>query len=343
MLQFAKMQPSRIEDLRKGLTAAGYYDDKPIDLRAMPDILRRGDTQSRLERIVAGLAGYTGPVTFDETTQKLRSRPLSLERIRDWLRQFRDDPFISIALKALESLVVIDRARANDVLNRYLANHEDLRGCSVVPLGDPKDSSSALTYLVGDAAAQHGCVLRSLTGGLAHDRRLLMLDDFVGQGSGSITILEGWMGVDDSQDLHQEPPKELSEHEKELMRAANIHVLFASGRSAGARALEERAAELGISMTVHVDEMRLPTLDGLEVDGSDMDAFKDFCRLRAEEVFRAQGRQADWYDGRLLGYGDEGLLLLSAFNTPTATVSCFWNGLEADGHWQALFPRRPKT
>ncbi|WP_431356469.1 phosphoribosyltransferase-like protein [Microcella indica] len=46
---------------------------------------------------------------------------------------------------------------------------------------------------------------------------------------------------------------------------------------------------------------------------------------------------------RALGYGNEGFLVISSFNTPTMTLTALWgSGLVNDAEWRPLFARRKK-
>lgn len=48
-------------------------------------------------------------------------------------------------------------------------------------------------------------------------------------------------------------------------------------------------------------------------------------------------------EGGRLGYGNQGVLLISSFNIPTVTMTSMWKRGTVDGQQRsALFPRRPK-
>lgn len=340
MMQAAKVNRGRIDDLRQMLTEAGYYEGKSLDLTSPPLVLTRGDTDDRVGRVVKKLAGYQGPLRFDVATGKSLDPELSRERVKDWLRQFREDSLAEAALIALEALHFIDRPATNAVVEEVLERRPELHGASITPLGGANESSSVLTYLAGDAANRFQCVPRSLDSALANSNRVIMVDDFIGRGSGAITVFEGWLGEPDSQDLHQERPSALTTQMKELLRNADITLVSATGFEGGAQAIESRCRELGLQVKVELGSSALPNI--FELDLPDPERFFDFCRARATEVFEEQGRADQWIANRTLGYGNRGLLVVSAYNTPTATLTCLWNGSVRPQGWQALLPRRAK-
>jgi hypothetical protein len=99
-----------------------------------------------------------------------------------------------------------------------------------------------------------------------------------------------------------------------------------------------RLGELGIDAEVYVHDSSVPKL-------ADVDPGPEFI-AKAEEVGRAllsEGRDAEWIEERVLGYGNDGYLVVFSHNTPTAALTCLWaDGVYEGVQWVPLFPRRKK-
>ncbi len=342
MLAFAKQSREVIHNLRSRLAADGFYDKRPVDLLPTPPVLTRGDADDRLDAVLKKLSGYSGPLVFDERTGKFRESAMTRERLRDWLKQFRDDTRVDAALVALEHVELIGRRQVDEALRDFLEQNPSFHGASVCPLGEPKDSSTIITYYAGDVAAEFGCTVRSLPDALLAGGPVIFVDDYIGRGSAAITVLENWLGVENTQDLSQVRAGALSDRARKALTETDIAMVFVAGRTAGQDNLLRKANELGLRATSWIHRRDLPTLDGLAgVSSAAKDDLIAFCRNRGEEALVSEGtRSPEWIADRLLGYGNEGVLVVSSYNTPTAAPTCFWH----DGpDWRALFPRRKKT
>lgn len=340
MLAFAKQSREVIEKMRSQLAIDGFYDHRPVDLLPTPPVLARGDADARLDAVLKKLTGYSGPLMVDASTGKFRDSAMTRERLRDWLKQFRLDARVDGALTALEHLQVIGRHEVDEALKHFLETHPNFHGASVCPLGEPKDSSSVITYYAEDVAREYGCKTRSLTDALLCGGPVIFVDDYVGRGSAAITVLENWLDAEDSQNLGQERSEPLSEMARGALADVEIALVFVVGRNAGRERLQQRTVDLALRATTWIHNGSLPALDSLPlpVEGDRVDLI-EFCSERGREALEAEGRPAEWVADRTLGYGNEGVLVVSTYNTPTAAPTCFWH----DGpEWRALFPRRKK-
>ena len=72
--------------------------------------------------------------------------------------------------------------------------------------------------------------------------------------------------------------------------------------------------------------------------------FEQFAADKARSLLLEPhiGHDAEWAEGRLLGYGNTGLLLVSTYNTPAATLTCLWKENRENADWTPLLPRRKK-
>ncbi len=131
----------------------------------------------------------------------------------------------------------------------------------------------------------------------------------------------------------------LPESVRELLcNAEHVAFVFAAGTMAGRDAFKARLTELGVDAEVHLHDTSVPKL-------ADIGPSPEFL-AKAEEVGRAllsEGREPEWVDQRVLGYGNDGYLVVFSHNTPAAALTCLWAEGEFDGvQWVPLFPRRKK-
>jgi hypothetical protein len=143
-------------------------------------------------------------------------------------------------------------------------------------------------------------------------------------------------------DLNEERFTELSAAGKNLLKEKALHFVFVAALDEGKDALESRMAELGVSADVFslVGESDIPALTDLSEESNYVDYVTELERV-GEALFAIS--EETTREERKLGYGNRGKLLVTAFNTPTVTLSALWKSGEVDGEdWNALFPRRPK-
>ena len=343
MLSYAKQDAEALDELRRGLENAGWYEGLPPDLRPLPEILERADAKDRVQHVADNLRGYSGPYQAPTPSQKTPKSTVRPDQVVNFVRQFPGS-LVDAALKALQSVRVIGRDEANAALAGFITANPQFIGGSYVPLGEAKDSSAIITYYVGDEAVRRQMTARSLASALALDQPILFVDDFIGRGSQSVDIVEAWLGTDRSQQLGEEREGPLAAPLIEALRQRQLGFLFVAGFSQGADALKARLNELGLNahVGIHIAETDLPFLDKAELPPKDLEPFREFCSSTAAELFRADGRAEDWIADRVLGYGNRGLLLVSTYNTPSATLTCLWKGGTSTEAWQPLLPRRPK-
>jgi deoxynucleoside triphosphate triphosphohydrolase SAMHD1 len=155
-------------------------------------------------------------------------------------------------------------------------------------------------------------------------------------------VLEDWVGVESSQELNQERATPLPPSAVALLKQAQIGLVFVAGRTDGGDAVQDRARKLGLTnLVVYIHRTNVPRLADIEIVTNDgiRARLTEFCYNRGVEGLVEEGRDLSRAQEWALGYGNEALLLLSSYNTPTAALTCLWH----DGpQWSALFPRRPK-
>ena len=347
MLAYAKQDPKEIAKLRKALDDAGWYRDKPQDLRPMPRALTTEAAGARADEVVRKLQGYAGPYLAGAAQHRPPASTMSRQLVLSFARQFEEDDLIDAALTAVSNIKVLGRGEANVALNEFMASHPEFAGASYCTLGESKDSSSLLTYYVGDSATAHDMVGASnLSEALSTERPIVFVDDLVGRGSQSISIIEDWLGVEPTQQLNERRNSRLSDEAVAKLKDRNLAFVFIAGFTRGEEILKARLLELGLKATVFVQipQSHLPFVQDFIPDVETYNRFKSFCCERATELLLdpENGRDESWVADRVFGYGNSGLLLASTYNTPSATVTCFWKEDKKRSDWEALIRRRPK-
>lgn len=345
MQAYAKLGGDKVEDLRRTLASAGFYSNLPRDLAPEPDLFKLVQTQHKLTEIATKLSGYMGPT--DISAPQFVSPSLNEDRIRDWVVQYPDD-CMEMALDVARGVRMLSRDGTISALKAFIDKHQDFSPASVVPLGDPKDGASIVGYHVGDITKSLGCELRSRDSALAQDDLpIIFVDDIVGRGSSSISIFEAMLGYSPTTKLNEERQYNLTESQIERLKSKKIAVVFTVGLIDGEQNLRERLKELGLDAVVYVHDYDIPTVqDVLTREGHDASAiakFQETSKTIGMALLQSEGPD-DRAPERAFGYGNEGRLLVSSYNTPTITLTTLWKTGKVDGvAWRALLPRRKKT
>jgi HD superfamily phosphohydrolase len=347
MAVYAKQDLNVLDSYRRTLKNAGYYGDLPADLGPEPEILKRVDFGVRVRAVVDNLAGYSGPEHGELERNETHKSVVTQARILSFVKQFPDDDLIDAALRILEGIKLLDRAVLHDAVTAFIAAHPDFAGGSYCPLGDPKDSSSLITYMAGDVAAKFRLEPRLLGDALGVGGPIIFFDDVIGLGSQAIDIIEVLLGVPRTTELGEYRASALPLTFVEELKKRKVAFVFLAGLDVGHRALEARTLELGLDAVVfrYLDEGVLPSVEGALRDHPHGERFMEFCRTIGAEILmdhNGRTRAPDWVQARALGYGNRGLLLTSTFNTPTMTLSCLWASA-SEKSWVPLLPRRPKS
>jgi HD superfamily phosphohydrolase len=340
---YAKRPAKALAELKERLAHAGYYSGIAYDVRPVPARLSRADIRTRIAALCERLVGYEGPVRGGAIAKK-RSL-LSPERVLAWLRQFpttlEDEP-----LKMLEEMRLVSRHDVVTALGAFLDSPmgEEFRNAAVCPLGDPKDSSAVTTYWAGDHNGPNGLRVLSLGDALSvPDMPILFVEDFIGSGQQSVSILEAWLGVEPTTRLSEER-EALSSSAAEQLSSRRLGFVFAAGRADGATLLRERASDLDLAAKVYMGSASAPkAFDGAQTEKRAQ--LRDFCVAVGRELLLDSevGHDEAWVEDRVLGYGNEGFLVLFGYNTPTQTLTCVWkDGMYDNVPWMPVFPRRPK-
>ena len=339
-LQATKIPRGLVDDLRRDLTSAGFYTGKLWPLRSVPAELQTEGMARRISKVASHLASFEG-VGFTNAQQN--SSVITERQVFEWLRQFDEAPhLIDDAMELLEGLRILGRADVVDALEQRLKLGKTL----VCRLGGPGDSSAILNYYVKDLAARYEVEPVELGQALEREGRILFLDDFVGSGGQSITILKQLLGDESEGGLDEDHVAPLNDEQKRHLLEREVEFLFVGGQSDGLEELKQFIGGHGMNATasVHIQEHALPT------------AFADFesdiavfCRAVGKEVLPTSSHSAgkerspEWLNERTLGYGNQAFLVAFPYNIPTQSLTLLWcDGSYRGNPWKPLLPRRKK-
>lgn len=328
MQTFAGRHPADLAALRKRLAETAYYDEAPRDLLPKPERLTRADVPRRMRKVCTRLAGYEGPTADPEAKS---SGGMREERVGNFVSQFPED-LIDNLLSSLESLSIVGRQAVTSTLERFLEGSEGFQSASLVPLGEPKDSSSIHTYFAIDLAERYGFKARALADALVTESKLIFVDDLIYSGMQASSIVDAWFGNLEGSEALDEDRVVLPGELQERLRQRDAAFVFAAGKPEGERRLIETCGAHGwdVKVEIGVAAGELPTL--LSFDDN---LIKECRRIGLQLV-----RNEDW----ALGYGNGALLVAFPHNTPTQSLTCLWASGMVDGRaWTPLLPRRRKS
>jgi hypothetical protein len=343
MQMYAKQGDEPLAKLKLQLHESGYYDGIAYDVRPMPERLGKADVRQRVDELCERLKGYEGPVRGGAVEKK--HSLLSPERVFAWLRQFPPE-FGEEPLKLLEELRLIGRHEVVGALNAFVGSKEgeEFSAGAICPLGEPKDSSAVTAYWSGDGQRHASMSVLSVGDALSRpDLPLTFVEDFIGSGQQSVSILEAWLDASRTTKLKEERPP-LDEDASATLKKRKLAFVFAAGQQQGRELLEKRAAELELDAVVYVHNEDAPQAFSPSKQ-EEAGTLEEFCRSVGEALLLDpnRGHDEDWAAERALGYGNNAFLVLFGYNTPSQTLTCLWKeGRYDEIPWMALFPRRTK-
>jgi hypothetical protein len=346
-IEYSKVEKKAVETIRTRLAERGFYRGKPFDLRPVPARLNMADVAPILRSVAfklrpfqayADAAGGTDGGVIDE------------HKIKAWLCQFETAELIDCALRMLQSIKMLTRNEVRQTVEGFLAAYPQFSGCHVCQLGGPRDSSSIITYFAQDLADSQTLNVVSLQQALSEDERaILFVDDFLGTGRQSVSIVKHWLDEPYGEQLDEEHGPKLTPKQAGELKNRQLGFAFVYGTEEGQGRLtrELGASSLRPSIHVHQNEAALPAaFSGGAVSYTSPDVGRRFqyrCRDIGRQLLESQQVSADKIDDRVLGYGNNAYLVVFPYNVPTATLTLLWSEGKFGGiDWIPLLPRRKK-
>lgn len=340
-LSHCKQSSGDVDKIRESLLNSNWYDGVPLELRPLPERLRRQDIQNRVEQIAANLIQIDEPYKLEAPDNQLLYMS---QRIMDWLAHFGTTPAIEGALCSLEHFKVLDRKDSQDALTSFVSKNPEFEKAIICPLGKLKDSGSVQGYLAADGKQ---VFTDSMTFEEAAKRGgsepIIIIDDFIGSGGQIQDMLGNWFDEDDLKKATLgEERLPFSAIEQDFFRSRNIAFVFVAGWNDGkASALKAlKKLDSNAQVFIHMEDDTLPFVDSTKENER---AFLDRASEIGKALIASNGKDVEKQKTRNLGYGNRAMLLSSRLNVPTQTLSCIWMEGEFDGiRWQPLINRRKK-
>jgi hypothetical protein len=336
-------------EIRAKLHGVGYFDGPLKPLAPQPPILLRADAEDRIDAIFERLRGYQGtqPMEYLGESEEVTndSIPGLKSTLRRWISSFSEDA-AEVAFAALEGVHFLTSKQIGKDFRTFMESDEGaaFQGASVVGLGEPRDGSAAVVLALRSAVQAFNCRIRSLPEALSTPSTpILFVEDFAGTGSSAAAIIGGWFGV--GNDLGEARGSLVPVHQDELRQRATA-VLWNLGSEHAIDAVRTLCNSVDFNPSVlryAAETDSLPRITSFAA----MPGYKEFiaeCKSRAQAHFAAAepSWNADKVDERLLGYGNDGMLLLFPYNTPTATLTELWRPVSGVHLVGSPFPRLKK-
>jgi hypothetical protein len=315
-------------------------------IRAMEDFFRSAWTR------IEALGGRFG------LYQAIDQPPIGPSQIAAYLRQFEEVDLARSMLRMLETIRVRGRTDLAPMVQAVLDIRREAGAqiSAICPFGSVGDSSSWLSYFVGDLEPEHQAKVLPLELALETpgDGEIILWDDLCGKSGHASTTLYQWSGS--SLPI---PPTLLKENLADSLNKGrwgtfqnrNIKIAFAFARKEGLEQLNQYIKDSGLtnvellpSIELLNDDDNIFSNKSVIPDDSERRKLELFLFGISKKIFLPKLESGDWseevYNERLLGYGNHCHRLIFFYNVPTITLSPLWAGRE--GVWNPLFPRRAK-
>lgn len=349
-IEYSKVEKRAVEAIRVRLAERGFYAGKPSDLCPVPQRLKMADVAGILRSVAAKLKVFQ---PYADAAGTADGGTVDDHKIEAWLRQFETDDRIGHALSMLQAVKVLSREEVRQAVEGFLTANPDFRGCHVCQLGGPRDSSSIITYFAQDLADRWDLNVVPLQQALSEDERpILFVDDFLGTGRQSVSIVKHWINEPYGEQLDEDHGPKLTPKQADELKGRRLGFAFVYGTTEGKDRLVSELRTSGIEPSVHVgqDEAMLPKAFGgaaLYPSPEAAERFQTWCRDVGQKLL-ASRHAGDWdvdkINGRALGYGNNAYLVVFPYNVPTASLTLLWSEGNVKGiDWMPLLPRRKKT
>jgi HD superfamily phosphohydrolase len=337
MRQDSHLDFDEVADLRKQLEAAGYFGAKLRPLAPESRVLQQISAKNSIDTIVAKFSRFEGP------TPQSRSGAGDITPllVRQFAQQMSPDNLIAPLLEILTEVKFVGRTQFSEAVRQRLTSEPAIDPSTTVfsVLGDPDESSGAVTYLVKEVLNERGIDVHRIDDVASPEKdTLVLVDDFVGRGGRTQDVFRSWLGKTPGR-------TPLSESGQEWIKKARVILIFAAGMASARSDVPEILKGLGVNAEVYIHDDVVPRLSEIVPNITRGRAVQQFLESVGSEVLHNSYAQSPRLArSNALGYGNHGLLVAFPYSTPKQTVTALWaSGRRSVGPWQALFPRGDRT
>lgn len=277
---------------------------------------------------------------------------ITVEKIKNWLKQFGDVDRIKLALLLLQHVDYVDDKMIGDMFRDFYFNLPQLVKSKAIftVLGGLQDSSSHIIYICSKALQKknaRGSKFREIKDAMKHqspqDTHLIFVDDNIGSGKQAIQIFEEWLGYAKKNEYVQK----LSKNEIQWLKCVDITYFVIIGFKEGINNLKEALKKHGVEIKVHPSILTEETFGCFQsrslifLDSETREKAKEMAAEIGYELLKDKRWPDELRRERSLGYGNSQKLIVFPYNTPTCTLPIFWkDGFYKSKRWVPLFPRK---
>ena len=352
----AKIDEQRCSELIDKLAAKNFFERFPPYVKPLTKWVRKKSIIERINNLDKkfGSLDLAAPEFENVKSDKVYLMGTKTRRILYHANYMPTEEMAKNFLSLLDGVRVFRRIDVNETISEFFKVHPEFTGTTLCTLGSGKDSSSVVGYQsadrIGDGAVKR--VSDNVQEALIHGSdSIVFIDDFSSSGRQAVTILKGWLGVDndDEEELGEERLP-LTHELADQLRTKKIALVFTILGQEGKARLLEFAQDESLDITVYGkhDQASVPNvnsvLDQNHVPISQREALQTVLENRTRTLLNNINTDPEKTITRLFGYGNHGLLISFSYNVPAQALTYLWrNGPFGDGYWEPLFYRRKKA
>ena len=357
----AKFTSEQLEKIKYDLFEKNYYRDS---LSLLPD---------RIVKRLYDLKMFQSVISKYQTFLGVNRSKVNEQTLFAFLRQFllvscdkvEVRRLLDGVLRLLDSATFIDRnffsENASSLMKKVLK--KGYKNNLMVKLGGAFDSANRLTYYFNDVKEKEQFrFVETVSDALKladSESCIIFFDDGAYSGKQVVSIFQELMGVPlEQRETNETHAKELDEECKKLIKTSKIILAYICFNKQSERVILDKLRDLGISNVEIIFERDLS--QKIFSDGSSVLPSSE-QRSLVKEKFTEIGYQVQkssklatdgsfkerWNEARVmdsaLGYNDAQQMVIFEFNTPTYTLTPFWqNGIYKGVPWKGLFQRTAK-
>ncbi|WFS23924.1 phosphoribosyltransferase-like protein [Rhizobium rhododendri] len=352
LMEEAKQTSDTIRRIKLHLREAGYYNGLPRCIRPTIDRLSKADVDQVVDEFAERFSAIQGTVA--ELTQKTEKgvvrggkSAMKLQAMA-WLDQFQTWE-VEHALDLLKRSRLLGRDDVVAMINEFLKNNPEFDDASIVGLSQGNESSQIIQYYAADVKARFK--FYATISDAAKDNRsapVIFVDDFCASGGQVTNTLGSWFNDDKLKKPGLNEQRRLAlEPEKDFLRNHKLAFCFVAAWNDGLKAVQSAIDDLKLTGSVHAHLRDADLPVAFPAESETPGSQQDF-KLRCATIGRQLHADEQWDEvkvsQRVLGYGNQGLLLFFPYNAPAQSLTCMWkSGIVNGDDWQPLVPRRKKV